>query len=90
MGFYVVGYSARGKGRGVGDALVYAGGSREALTKVRSTGLVPNPGDVYAFGGRTLYEMYPEIVDQITEENLKEALESPDGVSIVWNSVSDR
>lgn len=92
MNFYVVGFgepmtrSTRYPHSGpvLGDALVHASSSRDALSRVRQLGLIPNPGDVYILGGKGWEEYKSETP---VEEWMKdEAQRNPSGVSILWTS----
>jgi len=92
MRFYVVGFNeptapSTRFPRGVpvlGDALVYASGARDALSRVREVGLVPDPGDIYVLGGRGWKDCRSET--PIDEWMKDEARRDPSGVYIVWKS----
>ncbi len=89
MKFYLVGFGVPGPyDRIHGDALVWAASSRDAITKVRKAGLVPNPGDVYILGSKVAMERSPEAsVDVRARPELKEeAMNDPNGVAIIWSS----
>lgn len=91
MKYYIVGFdTGKVSGRKVpvalGDALVYASTGREALTKVREAGLVPNPGDIYILGGKGYmkwHEPNMEILEK--DEELKDRARE-EGVAIIWSS----
>lgn len=89
MKYYVVGISSRRtegfSPRVFGDALVYAPDKHKALTMVRNTGWVPNPGDIYILGGEGYKRYMEEYLNPSEIEFAKDkALE--EGVAILWTS----
>jgi len=89
--FYIVGFdSGKSPGRtnpvAVGDALVYATTSKEALTKVREIGLIPNPGDVYTLGGKGYLRWTDDNMENLVEDTELQAEAKEEGVAIIWSS----
>lgn len=80
MKFYVVGISSRYLGgpspRVYGDALVYAPDKYTALSLVRPTVWVPNPGGIYLLGTETQKDMHdymdPEDINLVKEKAREE------------------
>jgi hypothetical protein len=82
MKFWVTGFADR-RGNLLGDILVIAPDRATALTAVRRTGRIPNPGDVYVV--RPDYSTgNPDVA--IGPEDLDRARNSSDSTVILWDS----
>ncbi len=74
-----MGFKSRREGttkRIYGDALVYASRNREALTKVRQAGWIPNPGDVFM--------LTPERAEDVGVEDWMKDKAKEEGMVIIW------